>query len=123
MHRYESAIGIHVSPLSQTPSHLPPHPIPLGCQKTLVWCALHYTSNSHWLCILHTVMYMFQCYSLKSSHPLLPLSPKVCSLCLGLLCCPGCRLVSAIFLNFIYMHQYTISVFLFLTYFTLYNRL
>ena len=28
-----------------------------------------------------TTMYMFQCYSLKSSHPrLLPLSPKVCSL-------------------------------------------
>lgn len=28
-------------------------------------------------------MYMFQCYSLKSSHSLLPsLSPKVCPLCL-----------------------------------------
>lgn len=26
----------------------------------------------HWLSILHMVMYMFQCYSLYSSHPLLP---------------------------------------------------
>ena len=32
---------------------------------------------------------MFQCYSLKSSHPcLLPLSPKVCSLHLCIFCCP-----------------------------------
>ena len=39
------------------------------------------------LAALHMVMCMFQCYSLKSSHPfLLPLYPKVCSLCLCLLC-------------------------------------
>ena len=43
--------------------------------------ALHHTSNSHWSSILHMLMYMFQCYSLKSSHPLpFPLSLKVCSL-------------------------------------------
>ena len=30
------------------------------------------------------VVYMFQCYSLKSSHPFLPpLCPKICSLCLS----------------------------------------
>ena len=41
--------------------------------------------------------------SLKSSHPrLLPLSPKVCSLHLCLLCCPACRIIGTIFLNFIY---------------------
>ena len=34
------------------------------------------------------IIYMFQCYSLKSSHPrLLPQSPKVCSLYLCLFCC------------------------------------
>ena len=49
------------------------------------------------------VMYLFQCYSLKSSHPLLlPLSSKVCSLCLCLLCWPACRIVSTIFLDSIY---------------------
>ena len=44
---------------------------------------------------------MFQCYSLKSSHPhLLPLSPKVCSLHLCLLCRPACRIVVTIFFVF-----------------------
>ena len=79
--------------------------------------------TEHWLCIfciIHQIptgclfyiflymfmlMYMFQCYSLKSSHPvLLPLSPKVCSLCLCLLCCPVCRTVDTIFLDSMYMH-------------------
>ena len=46
---------------------------------------------------------MFQCYSLKSSHPcLLPLSPKVCSLCLCLLCWPACRIISTILLDSTY---------------------
>ena len=45
MYQYESAIGIHVSPLSQTPLHLPPHPIPparlsqstgFGCPALLI---------------------------------------------------------------------------------------
>ena len=33
MHRHESAMGIHVSHHPETPSHLPPHPIPLGCPR------------------------------------------------------------------------------------------
>ena len=50
------------------------------------------------------VKYMFQCYFLESSHiHLLPLSPKVCSLYLYLLCCPTCRIVGTIFLNSIYI--------------------
>ena len=71
--------------------------------------------NLYWSSSLHMVMYMFQCYFLISSHPqLIPLSPKVCSLHLCLLCCPACRIVSTIFLNSIYMCQYTVFVFLFL---------
>ena len=92
-------------------------------------CLLHFL---HWQAvslplmplILRMVMYMFQCYSLKSSHPsLLPLSPKVCSSHVCPLCCPACNIVSTVFLNSIYMHQYTIFIFLFLIYFTLYDRL
>ena len=67
-----------------------PHSIPLGCPRAPALGALRHASNLHWSSILHMVMYMFQCYSLKSSHPhLLPLSPKVCSLhlCLLLLSC------------------------------------
>ena len=67
---------------------------------------------------------MFPCYSLNSFHPLLPrLCPRVCSLCLCLHCCPANRSTSTIFPDFIYMCWYTIFVFHFLIYFTLYNRL
>ena len=79
--------------------HLPPYPIPLGCPQAPALSALIHASNLHWSSILHVVMYMFQCYSLKLSHPrLLPLSPNVCSLHLCLFCCPACRIVVTIFL-------------------------
>ena len=83
----------------------PSHTTPTSCYRALALGALPHTSNSHWLSVLHMVIYMFQCYSLKSSYPLLlPLSPKFCSLCLCLLCCPACRIISTIFLNSIHMH-------------------
>ena len=42
---------------------------------------LCYIATSYQLSILHTVVYIFQCYSLNSSHPLLPpLCPQVCSI-------------------------------------------
>ena len=42
-------------------------------------------------------MYMFQRYSFKSFHPLLlPLSPKVCSFLLCLVCCPVRRIQVAL---------------------------
>ena len=57
---------------------------------------------------------MFPCFFLHSSHPLLPpLCPHVCFLCLH--CCHVNRFISTIFLDSIYMCQYTIFVFLFLT--------
>ena len=66
------------SPHHETPSQLHPHLIPLCCPRTLALGALLHASDLHWSSILHMVMYTFQCYSLKSSHPhLLPLSPKV----------------------------------------------
>ena len=65
----------------EPPSHPPPQ-----ANRALALGALRHTSGSHWLSLLHMVTCMFQCYSLKSSHPLLPpLNPKVCSLCLCLL--------------------------------------
>ena len=68
-------------PLSWTPSHLPPHPIPLGCPRAPALSALLHASNLHWSSVLHMVIYTFQCCSLKSSHPhLLSHCPKVCSL-------------------------------------------
>ena len=121
--QHESSVGLHIFPL-EVPSHLPPHPFPLGCCRSPALGAVLHVLNLYRSSTLHMEIYMFQCYSLKSSHPhLLPQSPKVCSLYLRLLCCLACRIIGTIFLNSIYMHKYTVFAFLFLTYFTLYNRL
>ena len=83
----------------QPPS--PSHPSGLS-QSTSFECPA--SSNLHWSPILHKVIYMFQCYSLKSSHPcLLPYSPKVCSLHLCLFCCFVYKIIITVFLNSIYM--------------------
>ena len=89
----------------QTSSHLPPHPIPLGCPSALALSVLFHASNLDWSSISHMIIYTFQCYSLKSSHPhLLPQSPKVCCLYLCLFCCLAYRVVVTIFLNSIYVY-------------------
>ena len=50
------------------------------------------------------IIFVFQCYSLKSSHPcLLPPSPKDCSIHLCLFCNLAYRVIITIFLNSIYM--------------------
>ena len=59
---------VYLCPLPLEPPS-PPHPSRLLQRPGLN--SLSHTANSHWLSILHMVMYMFQCYSLKSSHPLL----------------------------------------------------
>ena len=67
--------------------------------------ALFHALNLNWRSSSHMVIYMFQCCSLKSSHPhLLPQSPKVCSFHLCFFCCLAYRVVITIFLNSIYMH-------------------
>ena len=46
--RHESATGAHVSPHPEPPSHLPPHPIPLGCPRAPALSALlHRTCTGH----------------------------------------------------------------------------
>ena len=119
-------MGVHVSPNPESPIPFPPHPILLHCPRAPALSALLHPLNSHCSSILHMVKYMFQCYSLKSSHPrLLPHSPKVCSLHLCLFCCLAYR---GHHYHLSKSHVYAlipiiILVFLFLIYFTLYNRL
>ena len=82
---------VYMVPYPERSSHLPPHPIPLGCPSTQALSALFHASDLHWSSVSHMVIYMLQCYSLKSSHPhLLPQSPKVCSLRLCFFCCLAC---------------------------------
>ena len=92
IHQSELPTGTHVSPSSWNPFPFPlfpfpPHRFPPGCHRAQGLGARCHTSDLHWSSVLHMVMYMFQRYSLKSSHPLLlPLSPKACFPCF--LCCP-----------------------------------
>ena len=76
---------VHVTPfLYPHPHPSPPHPS--GLSQSTGFGSLLHASNLHWSSALCMIIYMFQRYSLKSSHPcLLPQSPKVCSLHLHLL--------------------------------------
>ena len=124
IHQHESVTGVHVFPILHSPSHLLPHPIPLGHPSAPAPGTLSHASNLDWRFVSHMKIYMFQCHSPKSSHPLpLPQSPKDCSINLCLICCLTYRVIVTIFLNSIYMRQYTVLVFFFLAYFTLYNQL
>ena len=57
----------------EPPSHLPPHTIPLGHPSAPAPSFLYPASNLDWRFISYMMLYMFQCHSPKSSHPL-PLS-------------------------------------------------
>ena len=100
---HESAMGVHVFPILNPP-HLPPHPIPLGHPRAPALSTLSHAPNLDGRYVSHMIIYMFQCYSLTSSHPrLLPQNPKDCSIHLCLFYCLSCRVIITIFLNSIYM--------------------
>ena len=114
----KSALSLHISPPSG--ASLPsPHPS-RSSQSPRLGSPCH-TATSHQLSALHMTMYMCRCYVLCSSHSFLPvLCPQAHFLYLCLHSFPA------------QVHRYhfpkshinvLISVFLFLTYFTLYNRL
>ena len=77
MHWHESAMGAHVSPHPEPPSKLPPYPIAQGHPLAPALSILYHASNLDGQSASHMIIYTFQCYPLKSSHPcLLPQSPK-----------------------------------------------
>ena len=117
---------VYTSSQSWIPLHLPPHIISLDHPHAPAPSILYPASNRYWRFISYMIVYMFQCHSPKSSHPLpLPLSqsPEVRSIHLCLFCCLTYRVIITIILNSVYMCQYTVLVFFSLTYFPLYNRL
>ena len=106
--------GCTCVPHPDPPSHLPPHPIPLGHSSAPAPSTLSHASNLDWQSVSHMVIYMFQCHSPKRSHPRpLPQSPKDCSIHLYLFCCLIYRVIVTILLNSIYNSQYTVLVFFF----------
>ena len=56
-------------PNPESPSHLPPHIIPLGHPSALAPSVLYHASNLDWWSVSHMIIYMFQFSSLN--HPTL----------------------------------------------------
>ena len=101
----ESTTGIPAFPiLNPLPSSLPYPTLPLGRPSAPAPSIQYRASNLDWRLISYMILYVFQCHSPKSSHPLpLPQSPKECSTHQCLFCCLVYRVIVTIFLNSIYM--------------------
>ena len=92
------------APNPESPSHLPPYIISLDHPHAAAPSILYPVSNIDWHFVSYMTVYMFQCHSPKSSHPLpLPQSPKVRYTHLCLFCCLTYRVIITIFLNSIYI--------------------
>ena len=112
---------VYICPHPEPPLPPPSPSHPLGHPSAPAVSTLSHALNLDWWFVS---LYMFQCHSPKSSHLLpLPQSPKDYSIHLCLLFCLTYRAIITIFLTSIYMHYYTVLVFFFLTFFTLYTRL
>ena len=93
-----------VYPCSPSWTLLPPHTLPLGRPSAPAPSIQFRASNLDWRLVSYMILYMFQCHSPKSLHPLpLPQSPKDCSIHQCLFCCLVYRVIVTIFLNSIYM--------------------
>ena len=63
-------------PHPEPSSLLPPHTIPLGHPSAPAPSIQYHALNLDWRLVSYMILYMFQCHSPKSSHPLLlPQSP------------------------------------------------
>ena len=90
------------APHPDSPSPLSSHPS--GSSQSTSPEHLSHASNLGWWSVSPLIVYLFQCYSLRISHPrLLPQSPKVYSVHLCLFFCFAYRVIITVFLNSIYM--------------------
>ena len=122
IHQHESAIGIRVSPHPEPCSHLPPYPIPRGCPRVPALGALRHAWN---LTLVIYFTYGDVHVSVLFSQIIPPSPPTESqSLCFmsvsPLLPCMYSRWYC---LSKFHIYALIYSISLFLTYFTLYNRL
>ena len=84
---------------SRSPLPPPSPPDPSGSAQCTRPEHLSHASNLGWWSVSPLIVYLFQFYSLRTSHPrLLPLSPKVCSVYLCLFFCFTYRVIIALFI-------------------------
>ena len=70
IYQHESAAGIRVSSTPEPPSHLPPHPIPLGYPGAPALGALLHALNLHWSSVYVSLLF----------SQVIPLSPSFAEL-------------------------------------------
>ena len=111
IHQCESAISIYVSPPSWTPLPLPslPHPSRLS-ESNSFGCPESYIKLTLVIYFTYGNVYVSTLFSQIILPHRLQLSPRVCSLCLCLFCCPACRTVCTIFPDAISSVQFSPSV-------------
>ena len=63
--------------LLEPPSHLPPHPTPLGCHRAPDLSSVSHTAHFHWSSILHMIFYVstLLCQLVPPSFPTVSASP------------------------------------------------
>ena len=104
IHWHESAMDTHVFPIPIPPTP-PSPPDPSGSSQCTSPEHLSHASNLGWWSVSPLIVYLFQCCSLRTSHPrLLPQSLKVRSVHLCLFFCFAYRVIVTIFLNPIYIY-------------------
>ena len=95
---------IYMCSPSQSPLPPPSPSHPSGSSQCTSPEHLSHVSNLGWSSVSPLIVYLFQCCSLRMSHPrLLPQSPKVCSVHLRLFFCFTYRVIITVFLNSIYV--------------------
>ena len=103
---------IYMGSPSQSPLPPPSPSHPSGSSQCTSPERLSHASNLGWCSVSPLIVYLFQCYSLRTSHPrLLPQSP-VCSLHLCLFFCFAYKVIVTIFLNSMYVLVYCIGLYL-----------
>ena len=109
---------------------IPAHQARAHCIMHQTWTGIRFTYDNvfmfHITClcitydnVIHVSMPLFQIIPPSPS----PTESKRFFIHLCLFCCLAYRVIITIFLNSIYMCEYTVLVFFFLAYFTLYNKL
>jgi len=92
-------------PHPEPSSLLPPRTLPLGRPSAPAPSIQYRASNLSWQLVSYMILYMFQCHSPKSSHPLpLPQSPKDCSIHQCLFCCLVYRVIVKLFFFFLLLN-------------------